>query len=229
MQSIYIPTTSADDWRNLLADPKKHWRKGFSARTLAYSWQSSNGFPDEIAKLFSSSSIAELRNPSLILAIPEHKVYLPPLNGHPSQNDLFALGKAVDGNLISVTIEGKVSESFDKTVGEWLKPVSPGKTERLQFLQTKLGLSKSVSPEIRYQLLHRLTSAILEAERFNAKYAVMIVHSFSQENAWYGDFENFLSLFSAKGQIGELTHLIDLNGIQVFAGWVRGAKRFLAA
>ena len=153
MHSIYIPTNSADDWRNLLADPKKHWRKGFSARTLAYSWQSSNGFPDEITKLFSSSSIAELTKPSLILAIPEHKVYLPPLTGHPSQNDLFVIGKTVDGNLISITVEGKVSESFDKTVGEWLKPVSPGKTERLQFLQTKLGLSKSVSSEIRYQLL----------------------------------------------------------------------------
>jgi hypothetical protein len=229
MQPIYIPTTSADDWKNLLADPKKHWRKGYSARTLAYSWQSSNGFPDEIAKLFSSSSIAELINPSLILAIPEHKVCLPPLAGHPSQNDLFALGKVADGNLISITIEGKVSESFDKTVGEWLKPISPGKTERLQFLQSKLGLINSISPEIRYQLLHRLASAILEAERFNAKYAVMIVHSFSQENEWYGDFENFLGLFSAKSQIGELTNLTNLNGIQVCAGWVRGAKRFLAA
>jgi hypothetical protein len=39
-----------------------------------------------------------------------------------------------------------------------------------------------VPDAIRYQLLHRAASVVIEAERFNASYAVLPVHSFSPLN-----------------------------------------------
>ena len=55
MSFVYIPAQRAEDWAQLLADPVKHWRTGYSARTLAYSWQSADGFPDEIKAAFSNN------------------------------------------------------------------------------------------------------------------------------------------------------------------------------
>ena len=57
MNCIYIPAKNPDDWAQLLADPVKHWRIGYSARTLAYSWQSAAGFPAEIKAAFSTNEL----------------------------------------------------------------------------------------------------------------------------------------------------------------------------
>jgi len=43
LSKIYIPTTKPEDWQSLLADPEKHWRKGYSAKALAYCWQEADG------------------------------------------------------------------------------------------------------------------------------------------------------------------------------------------
>jgi hypothetical protein len=32
LTKIYIPSTKPEDWKSLLADPKKQWRKGYSAK-----------------------------------------------------------------------------------------------------------------------------------------------------------------------------------------------------
>jgi len=41
---IYKRTQKADDWKQLLADPEKHWKTGFSARTFAHCWEEANVF-----------------------------------------------------------------------------------------------------------------------------------------------------------------------------------------
>lgn len=60
MSKIYIPTDNAEDWKGFLADPKKQWRTGFSAKTLAHCWQAAqiaddarraDGLPKEIASM----------------------------------------------------------------------------------------------------------------------------------------------------------------------------------
>lgn len=227
MSNIYIPAESPDDWQRFLADPEKQWRTGFSAKTTAHSWQSADGFPPEVAALLSSSARDAFHGVEFLLALPEHKVSLPPSQGHPSQNDVFVLAKASDGNLISIAVEAKVSEPFDKTVAEWISKPTPGKIERLDFLRSKLGLINSEIGNIRYQLFHRLASAIIEAERFGARYAVMVIHSFSQRDEWFNDFANFVSLFGESSAVGNLVHLTEMNGISVHAGWARGDKAFL--
>jgi Domain of unknown function (DUF6946) len=110
----YIPATKPEDWQSLLADPKTQWKKGYSARTLAYCWQEADGFPDCVTRSFKKSDIDLFQNIEMLLAIPEHKVSLPG-GSRSSQNDLFVLAKG-DGQLISITVEGKVSEHFGDTV-----------------------------------------------------------------------------------------------------------------
>ena len=229
MPHIYIPASSPDDWQQFLAEPEKQWRTGFSARATAYAWQEAKGFPEEIATLFDSADDKNLWDLKLLLAIPEHKVYFPPMQGHPSQNDVFALAKASNGELVSVAVEAKVSEPFDRTVDEWIGDSTPGKQERLEFLKTKLGIRGKAIGHIRYQLTHRLASAIIEAERFNAKYAVLVIHSFSQSDEWFDDFAAFVSLYDQVVTVGKLARLDVGDGTQVFAGWARGKAKYLDA
>jgi len=52
---ILVPTQSYEDWRRLLARPDRHWKPGFSAMTLARSWEAAGGFPAEVDAIFRSS------------------------------------------------------------------------------------------------------------------------------------------------------------------------------
>jgi hypothetical protein len=38
-KNILVPTRGTDEWRQLLADPDRHWKVGASAQTLAESWE----------------------------------------------------------------------------------------------------------------------------------------------------------------------------------------------
>ena len=57
---ILIPANSTEDLRKLLRDPVKHWRRGYSAKSLADHWQDEDGFPAEI----SVSAEAEIIRPA---------------------------------------------------------------------------------------------------------------------------------------------------------------------
>ena len=222
MSNNCIPIKTPDEWKQLLADPEKQWKPGYSAWATAYSWLAADGFPPEVGALFSTSTIPAFQRVEMVLALPEYKVLLPPRSGHPSQNDLFVLARAMDGSQISIMVEGKVSETFGEKLSEWTKPLTIGKSQRFVFLMDTLGLSDPIPLTIRYQLFHRLASAVIEAEHFRAKFAVMVVHSFSPLNQWFDDYSNFLRLFGAKAKIGKLVYLADRAGIAVYSGWAKG-------
>ena len=126
-------------------------------------------------------------------------------------------------------VEGKVEETFGPTLEEWLRDASSGKEERLRFLQNTLTLSGMLDGTIRYQLLHRVASAALEAERFHAAASLMIVHSFSVRRSGFSDFEAFARLFGVTIRAGVLSRLCMYAGIPVYAGWVEGDRRFVSA
>ena len=222
MKLILVPTEGVRDWQRRLAAPEKHWRTGYSARALAHAWEAASGLPPEVAAL-----LGPLGKVELLLAIPEYDVPLPG-GERPSQNDVFTLVRTKDG-LIVVMVEGKVSESFGPTLEEWRKGASAGKTERLAHIKGKLGLANNPPPGIRYQLLHRAASAVIEAERFHARDAAMIVHSFSPEQASLGDYQAFLGLFGRQGGPGQMVTLGTPNGIRLWAGWVQGDAKFFRA
>lgn len=234
---FYTPSNGPEGWRALLADPEKHWQTGYSAKALAYCWEEARGLPNSVQSALQGSPFCETE---FLLGIPEHKVPLPPLSGRPSQNDLFVLAKvggdrtaAEDsrppGNaeLVSIMVEGKVSESFDRLVVEWKQEMTSGKKERLEFLCRLLGLPLDGIDHIRYQLLHRTASALIEAARFCAPHALMLVHSFSQSYEHFVDYEAFGRILGVEVRKDAIVHVGQRGGKELYLCWVRGEEEFL--
>jgi len=226
MNKIFVPTNKPEDWRLLLAEPRKHWRTGFSAKALACSWEEANGFPESVKKVFVNSGIALFKNVELLLAFPEYQVPLPG-GVRPSQNDVFILARGND-QLISITVEGKVSEPFGDTIAEWRKDDSEGKRKRLKFLLKELELEDNEEiTAIRYQLLHRTASALIEAKKLGAPNALMLVHSFSQSNECFEDYNRFLRLFDLEAKPDSLLFAKIIKGINLYLCWVKGDPEYL--
>jgi hypothetical protein len=223
MAKILIPTTSAEDWKQFLSEPEKQWKSGYSARSLAYCWQDADGIPSEVILVL--EQVPSLKNLKTIFAIPEHKVPLPG-GVRASQNDVWVLGETPSG-LVSIAVEGKVSETFGPTVGEWLKNKTPGKEKRLKFLCGELGLDYPPPSKVRYQLLHRTVSAILETKRFRSNEAVMVVHTFSKTNEWFEDYQYFLSLFGLEAGINQAVTVKIAEEINLSFAWVHGSENYL--
>ena len=225
MKNILVPTTSPSDWRCLLADPEKHWVRGHSAYELAISWESvrdGRGLPREVETVL--DSLADTGNSHVLLALPEHQVELRG-GGHPSQNDLWVL-LLNDSGRTSMAIEAKAGEPFDKYVNDWLKDVNEkptsGKPDRLSFIKETLNISSEDVNSIRYQLLHRAVSAILEAERFGAKYAIFLVQSFGgpKDDAGFKDFQQFAKLMLASVEKESIGLARRETSVPLFIGWV---------
>lgn len=226
MNRVFVRINKPEDWRPLLAKPHRHWRTGYSAKALAYCWRLANGFPKSVRKVFENSGIPLFRNLELLMAFPEYKVSLPPRGGRPSQNDIFVLAKG-NGQLVAIMVEGKVSEPFGETVAEWRADSGKGKEERLEFLLNELGLSDRDVSTIRYQLLHRTASATIEAKRFSAKSALVLIYSFSQCDEWFEDYVRYLSLFNLENiTTNSLVYAQSIRGVDLYFGWVRGDQKY---
>lgn len=218
MCRIYIPAENSEDWRHLLASPEKHWRDGYSAKSLAESWQNADGFPVDVRKALDESGISAFKNTEMILGIPEYKVALPGGKAA-SQNDLFVLARGAEG-LIVIMVEGKVAEPFGPLVSEWLKGASAGKKKRLSYLCDTLDLQIDQVQSLRYQLLHRAVSALITARKFNTVHALMLVHSLSSDHIGFDDFSTFADLFGAKPEIGKIQSLKKSGGISLYSAWI---------
>lgn len=114
MNNILISASNPEDWKKFLADSEKQWKKGYSARTLAYCRHAAKSIPAEVLSVLKQSP--ELSRIEPLFIIPEHKVSLPG-GAAASQNDIRVLGKT-DTHLVSITVEGKVSEPFGPGVEE---------------------------------------------------------------------------------------------------------------
>ncbi|GHT54704.1 hypothetical protein FACS189446_4970 [Bacteroidia bacterium] len=223
-KKIYVPTKETKSWKELLADPEKHWRSGFSAKTLAYCWEDNEGFPKEFELTFEKSGLKT----EILLAIPEFKVNLDTAK-RPSQNDIFVLAKDEEG-LIVIMVEGKVEEPFDKTIKKWKKQESDGKKQRFDYLLEQLQLDKNANYDLYYyQLFHRTVSAIKTAKNFGAKKAMMIVHSFSQAHSHFDAYKDFAKLF-IKDESIEFDKIFcckQIGEVDLFLGWIVGDKKYL--
>jgi len=218
---ICTPTTGPEDWRRFLADPIKQWKAGYSAKELAYSWETAEGFPEEVQALLNTQPAFD--SLKILFAVPEYQVPLPG-GSRPSQNDLFVLA-GNDEELVVIMVEGKASESFGPTLGDWRNNDSEGKKKRLAYLQKKLQLEGELFPDLRYQLFHRTASSLIVAEQFHATSAIMLVHSFSENDDWFDDYSNFLSLYGQKAQIGRLHELLEGPSVRLYCGWAKGVSQ----
>lgn len=191
---------------------------------LADAWETADGWPSEVREGFDASDA--LAGAELLLALPEHET---PLRGgrRASQSDVFALARTRAGEQVAIAVEGKAEEPFgSETVGEWRTDGSPGKEERLAHLCEVLELTDDESlASVRYQLLHRTAAAVIEAERFGAAHAVMLVHSFSSVSAWFDDYAVFARALGARPVSGAVTPARVASGVELHLGWVTGEVR----
>jgi len=224
---ILIPTDGPKSWKQFLADPEKHWKPDRSAMSTAYSWENAwkkeEGMPREIALLFENAEETRLRDARLVLAIPEYKVELEGGRNSPSCNDVFAILSCSHG-LISMTVEGKAEEDFGALLKVWKKTTSPrGVQERMSHIMQNVGLNQPLPDDIRYQLLHRTASAVIEADRFHAPFAVVIVQSFVGDDTvnHYEDFCKFIRLFTKTPVKEKLIEISNPHRRRLFAAWVQ--------
>lgn len=229
MRNIFITAEKPEDWKRSLADPEDQWKSGYSAKALAYSWQKANGFPDSIKEVFLNSKPEIFKDLRVIAAMPEYKVNLPGGN-QPSQNDIFIIARNKN-KIFSITVEGKVSEDFGPKILDWKKDIkseNSGKPKRLEFIKNKLELNNKTNIDnIRYQLMHRTVSAIIQAEELNCSSAMMLVHSFSQNDEHIEDYLTFIELFNLKGKINNISGPVDVNDINLYFSWIRGNEKYL--
>ena len=221
MANFYLPTKSAEDWKQLLADPSKHWKDGYSAKSLAVAWQDAHGFPLSVEKAFRGSNIPTFQEMTFVAGFPECKIQIPPVTRRPSQTDLMVIARG-GRELIAIAVEGKVEESFGQLVGEWKKQDTNGKAERLEFLTETLELSIDAVENIRYQLLHRAVSALLAAGQFAANHSVVLVHSFSKKQTGFDDYSAFVKLFSVEAIQNVLQPAKTIGSTQLYFAWIAG-------
>lgn len=218
---IVLPTAKAEDWRRFLADPETQWREEYSAMSAAVAWEQASGLPPEIAAIFANADDVFLRDSQLAIAIPEYKVSL--AGGPPaSQNDVFCLLTSASG-LIAMTVEAKSLEDFDVTVDAWKQRTSQnGVHARLGQIQPALGLTGNIPGNIRYQLLHRTASAVLESQRFHANHAVMVVQSFVADDSrnHFDDYRRFIELYGKEAVKNKLIALRQTGTHRLYSAWV---------
>ena len=97
----------------------------------------------------------------------------------------------------------------------------------MDYLCRLLGLAQPLPPTLRYQLLHRSASAIIEAARFKTDEAAMIVHSFSTTAIWFDDFAMLMRLFGLKAVRCQLVTVSLPGGRTMHFGWAAGKPEFL--
>lgn len=220
MNRIAFESLGPAGWRAGLADPWLHWKRGRSAWELAVSWESrrvsASGLPPEIELAFTTHAV--FVGAVLLLGIPEHRVTLDDPK-RPSQSDLWAMLRTPRG-LASMSIEAKAGEEFDRRVGDWLGREGEGKEKRLAFLSDCLGLTSTPPRSIRYQLLHRTASAVLEAKRWGAPLALMLVQSFAESPTSWQDYADFAGILGLNARRGGITESRQLGEIELHLAWV---------
>ena len=116
-------------------------------------------------------------------------------------------------------------------VPEWRLKDKGGKEDRLKFLCDQLMLSADLVGGIHYQLLHRTASAVIEAKKFNAPVALMLVHAFEKTKDSYDEsfqaYCRFLNLFGKQGKKNTIISLKILGSVDLYTGWVKGNPEYL--
>jgi hypothetical protein len=210
------PLGTPHDARAYLADPIKHWKPDHSALQLAEAWIGAGGIPDDVRAVLDRSDVYS--GCELVEGLFEREVALG-TPGRASQTDLLVLVCLAKGYGV-IAVEGKAREPFGPVVRTWND--GPGKQARLDDLCARLGLDASRTGDLRYQLLHRAASALIEAERYGAREALMLVHSFNRGNASFDDFGAFAAELGARGAaIDAITEAVQRGNVALRLGWAR--------
>lgn len=201
----YSKLGKPSDWKDLAGT----WVPGRSAFELAHSWQAAGGLPESVKQALKTSDCAALRTLTLELCLVEKPVFLDTRVG-PSMTDIMAYGRDNKNRPIVVGIEGKADESFGNRTYTWVRggtgdptydaALVPTRARRLIYLCEHLRTKIDPNSRIRYQLIHRTVSVILEAILHEAAVALVLVHAFGTmcSDNW-NDYTAFLSQIGLQG------------------------------
>jgi hypothetical protein len=221
MSRLFTSTRGLCSWRNRLASPDKQWKRKYSAFETAVSWEaassSASGLPKELETLLRTT----FDDPMLLLAVAEHKVDLVGGNAA-SQSDVWAVINTSRG-LLSLTVEAKALESFgNETLERWLGGTSEqsikNRKDRWEHVRANLPATESYLG-VRYQMLHRCASAVIEAKRLGASHAAFVVQAFNTPKTSFREFEKFCSALDIPAGRGSLA-VTTSNGISLAIGWI---------
>jgi hypothetical protein len=227
MPPIYIPSSGPHDWQWLLAKPGLHWKHGASAMALADAWETAQPWPSEVETALERSDLGGLE---FLLGLPEHQTPLPGGRAA-SQTDLLVLARRSAGGPAVLAVEGKARETFgEDTVAEWRSAETPGRKARLGYLLELLGLPDDErTGALRYQLLHRAAAGLIEAERFGAADAVLLVHAFKergvgvdeqQSDPNFTDFSAFAEALGTRAAADAIVPAEVPGSVRLHLGWV---------
>jgi hypothetical protein len=194
-----------------------HWRDGYSAKAVCESWFNANDIPQSVRRVLDGAD--EYQDAQLVDAWLERCTHLPWGRGNPTQTDLLAV-LAVGDELAVLAIEAKVRESFGPYVKDWLAEGGDNREELLCGLCDLLDLKTEAASELRYQLLHRTVAAVLEAKRYRARHAAMVVQSFCPDHTGLSDFQSFAQAMGY-GQVDadSISSPKTLGSVHLRVGW----------
>jgi hypothetical protein len=227
---LNLPMKSPKDIRPHLGNPIGHWREKFSAVSLAYAWTGQDGFPASVNALFQTSAVFGAAE--LVDGFFERQTSLEDGIAGFSQTDLLVIAR-INAGLAVIAVEGKCIESFDKTVAGFInKDVHQEKRiARVEGLCNLLGIKRTEADDLRYQLFHRTAAAVLEAKRYAASTALLLIHSFgsgdrsqSEENRHAqnrNDYEAFLDKIGMRDREAERVNgPIMIDGVALYSAWI---------
>ena len=241
MPSFQIAIREAKEIIPRLGKKELHWEKGRSAYELSTFWMQAKGIPSSVRAVLDQAD--EWRDAELLEGIFERETELPG-RGKPSQTDLLALVRLKGGNAI-LGVEGKVDEPFGELVEDWLKGKpyekvgeppeaaaarersTRNRRERFNALCGILEIDPADSGGFYYQLFHRTCASIYEAQRFECKRAIVLVHSFAAipegplKPACFEDFSEFTTKMGMPvSRPGAISTSKTYAGIELRLGWV---------
>ena len=212
MSRLHISTRGIGSWRDRLADPVTHWKRGCSAFETAVSWEDAasraSGLPEKVERAFVAGGLV---TPTLMFAVAEHQVALRG-RGRQSQCDVWALVRTGSG-IVSLAVEAKAREPFGReTLSQWLEAGSTSSSKanrRVRWDHIRENLPEESEEDygpVAYQLLHRCGAAV-------------IVQAFGAESDQYIQFEQFCSCVGITPHSGALDE-VRVGEIRLSVGWV---------
>ncbi|WP_430402497.1 DUF6946 family protein [Hyphomonas sp.] len=210
--------------KSLLRDPELHWKKGRSAYEAAHSWVTGNinhegGMPRPVRNMLNQAP--EWTEAEVAVGLFEHATPLDTLQ-RPSSNDLLVVCRLQEA-LGVMAVEAKAGEPFGELVSVWNS--TPGRSARLAWACDFFDVEAESCGGLRWQLFHRTTSAIIEAKRFHAPHAIMLVHDFGEKVSWRDDYVAFAETIGVtNADFGRLSDPKLVGGVSLRMGWVRDSS-----
>jgi hypothetical protein len=158
----------------------------------AASWEAADGrLPPEISKCFDASGIEAIASLRLLVAMPDWEFDLG-MERLPPVREMLVVARNAQG-LCVIAVEPNAEGAL-----ECQPDLTPdhGVLSDMARMQGMIGL-RSFDPRVHYRLLYRACCALQAAEEFEAKAAVLLVHSFETAPLARLDFERFCATINA--------------------------------